>query len=195
MRTIIANAFVSLDLVMQGPSDPEEDRDGGFDLGGWFMPYWHDDIGTHVLESMSTYDAILLGRKTYEMHAAAFAPIPAAAGDPVAGHMNNTRKYLVSTTLQRADWQNTTLISKDVADAVRALKQQPGQTIEISGSCTLVHALLQADLIDEVGLTICPVVLGQGKRIFPAGYHAAFKVAETKTFPSGANYMRLQRDR
>ena len=193
MRKIIVGMFVSLDGVVQAPGHPDEDREGGFEQGGWTMPYWHDDIGTTIFASMGASDAMLLGRKTYQGFAAAFSPAP--AGDPFADYMNNTPKYVVSTTLKEADWKNSTLISSNVADEVRRLKQQPGKDISISGSGTLVQSLMQHDLIDEYRLLVYPVVLGKGKRLFPDGLKATLKLVETKVFSSGVVLLRYQSDR
>lgn len=191
MRKIIVGMFVSLDGVVQAPGHPEEDREGGFEHGGWTMPYWHDDIGQTIFASMSASDALLLGRKTYQGFAAAFASAP--AGDPFADYMNHTPKYVVSTTLKTVDWKNSTLLN-GMAE-VRQLKQQPGKDILISGSGTLVHSLMQHDLIDEYNLLVYPVTLGKGKRLFPDGLNLTLKLVETKSFGSGVVLLRYQPDR
>src|SRR5690606_32641058 len=118
-----------------------------FTHGGWTQPYWHDDIGTHFFEAMSQADALLLGRKTWQIHGGAFE---AMEGDPFADAMNEIRKYVVSTTLESASaWRNSTLIRDNVVEAVRELKQQPGQNILSDGSSVLVQELAKHDLIDE----------------------------------------------
>lgn len=193
MRKIVVGEFVSLDGVVQAPGDPDEDREGGFELGGWTMPYWHDDIGMTVFASMNASDALLLGRKTYQGFAAAFGSAP--AGDPFNDHMNNTPKFVVSTTLKTVDWVNSTLIRGNVADEVLKLKQQPGKDISISGSGTLVQALMKHDLIDEYNLLVYPVVLGKGKRLFPDGLNAALKLVETKTFSTGVVLLSYRHER
>lgn len=194
MRKIIVSEFVSLDGVMQAPGGAEEDSEGGFAYGGWTGPYWHDDIGANLLEQINQSDALLLGRKTWQGHAGAFEPAP--AGDPFAGLLNSLRKYVVSTTLKSADaWRNSTIISKNVVDEVRKLKEQPGKDIYVDGSSVLVHTLAQADLVDEYHLLVFPIVLGSGKRVFPDGLYSGLKLIETKSFPSGVISLRYQPDR
>jgi dihydrofolate reductase len=193
MRKIVVGEFVSLDGVMQAPGHSDEDREAGFTQGGWTMPYWHDDIGQVLFEAMQASDAMLLGRKTYQGFAAAFAAMP--AGDPFVDHMNNTPKHVVSTTLATAEWQNSTLIKSNVIEEVGKLKQQPGKDISISGSCQLVHTLMPHDLVDEYGLLVYPIVLGSGKRLFPNGFETKLKLVESKTFPTGVMFLRYVPDK
>ena len=194
MRKITVAEFVSLDGVMQAPGGAEEDTDGGFAYGGWTGPYWHDDIGATILQELSQSDTLLLGRKTWQTHAEAFEPTP--AGDPFADVLNNLRKYVVSTTLKSADaWRNSTIISENVVDEVRKLKEQPGKDIYVDGSSVLVHTLAQSDLVDEYSLLVFPILLGSGKRVFPDGFYAGLKLIETKSFPSGVILLRYQPDR
>ncbi len=150
MRTIVVSEFVSLDGVMQAPGGKDEDTEGGFAYGGWTWPYWHDEIGAHFAQVMSESDAMLLGRKTWQIHGGAFEPM--AEGDPFGDVMNAMAKYVVSTTLtSAAAWRNSTLISGDVVEQVRALKAQPGKNIVIDGSSVLVHTLARHDLQIEGG--------------------------------------------
>jgi len=193
MRKIVVGEFVSLDGVMQAPGHSEEDREAGFTQGGWTMPYWHDEIGMVMFGSMQASDAMLLGRKTYQGFAGAFAAAP--AGDPFVDHMNNTPKYVVSTTLDKAEWQNSTLIKGNVVEEIRKLKQQPGKDISVSGSCQLVHTLVQNDLVDEYSLLVYPLVLGNGKRLFPNGVDTKLKLVESKTFPTGVMLLRYVPDK
>lgn len=191
MRKITVSEFVSLDGVMQAPGGADEDTEGGFTHGGWTWPYWHDDIGANFLNEINQADTLLLGRKTWQTHAAAFEPMP--AGDPFGDVMNSLRKYVVSTTLKSAEaWQNSSIISQNVVEEVRKLKEQPGKDIYIDGSSVLVHTLAQSDLVDEFSLLVFPVVLGSGKRVFPDGFHAPLKLVETKSFPSGVILLRYQ---
>jgi dihydrofolate reductase len=191
MRKIVVAEFMSLDGVMQAPGGETEDTEGGFTHGGWTMPYWHDDIGAHFMQAMEETDTFLLGRKTWQIHGGAFEPMP--AGDPFGDVMNSKKKYVVSTTLTSADaWRNSTLISSNVIEAVRTLKQQPGKNIYIDGSSVLVHALAPHGLIDEYSLLVYPVVLGSGKRVFPDGVHIPLKLVESQPFPSGVVLMRYQ---
>src|SRR5215217_2435608 len=160
MRKLVASFFMSLDGVVQGPG-PGDD----FELAGWTMPYWDDDIAAFVGAGMQAADTLLLGRVTYQGFAAAFA----SSTGPDAEVMNSYRKYVVSTTLQQADWNNSSLIRGNLVEEVTRLKQQEGQDIGMSGSGTLVQSLLRHNLIDELNLLIYPVVLGRGKRLFEDG--------------------------
>jgi dihydrofolate reductase len=194
MRKIIVSEFVSLDGVIQAPGGAEEDTDGGFAHGGWTGPYWHDAIGESILQELNQADTFLLGRKTWQTHAEAFEPAP--ANDPFATLLNGLKKYVVSTMLKSADaWRNTTIISENVEDEVRKLKEQPGKDIYVDGSSVLVHSLARAGLVDEYHLLVFPLVLGSGKRVFPDGYTSGLKLVETKTFPSGVVLMRYQPER
>ena len=184
MRKIIVSEFVSLDGVMQAPGGADEDTEGGFAHGGWTAPYWHDEIGAHFAQEMSEGDTLLLGRKTWQIHGGAWEPM--AAGDPFADVMNAMPKYVVSTTLtSTAAWRNSTLISGNVAEEVRALKAQPGKNILIDGSSVLIHSLAQNDLIDEYHLLVYPVVLGGGKKVFPDGVRLNLRLVEARPVPSG----------
>lgn len=191
MRELIVAEFITLDGVIQAPGAEDEDTEGGFTHGGWTLPYWHDDIGTHFFQAMSQADAILLGRKTWQIHGAAFEPM---AGDPFGDVMNNIRKYVVSTTLKTASaWRNSTLISDNVVDTVRQLKQQPGKNILVDGSSVLTQALAQSDLIDEYSLHVYPIVLGGGKRLYPEGKRLDLTLVEVTPLPTGVVFMRYRR--
>ncbi|HET6763873.1 MAG TPA: dihydrofolate reductase family protein [Longimicrobiaceae bacterium] len=183
MRKLIVSEFVTLDGVMQAPGGPDEDRDGGFEHGGWTLPYWHDDIGQSFLDLMEDCDAFLLGRRTYVTHAEAFEPMP--PGNPFGDVMNAKKKYVVSRTLQNPIWRDTTIIRDNVIEAVRALKAQPGGTIMTDGSSQLVHALLEHGLVDELRLLLYPITLGGGKRVLPEGVHAAFELKAATPYPTG----------
>jgi dihydrofolate reductase len=191
MRELIVAEFITLDGVIQAPGGANEDTEGGFSYGGWTQPYWHDDIGAHFFQAMSQADALLLGRKTWEIHGGAFETIE---GDPFADALNNMRKYVVSTTLENASaWRNSTLIRKDVVEAVRQLKQQPGKNILIDGSSVLIHVLAQYDLVDEYSLHVYPLVLGGGKRLFPEGKRLDLTLVEAAPLPTGVVFMRYRR--
>jgi dihydrofolate reductase len=172
MRKLIVSEFVTLDGVMQAPGGKDEDRDGGFEHGGWTVPYWHDDIGNSFFALIKDCDALLLGRRTYVTHAEAFEPM--APGDPFGDALNAPRKYVVSKTLEQPTWRNTTIIRENVIESVRALKAQPGKSILTDGSSQLVHALLAHDLVDELHLLVYPLTLGSGKRVLPNGVYAKF---------------------
>lgn len=184
MRKIIVSEFMSLDNVIQAPGGAEEDTDGGFTQGGWTWPFWHDDIGAHFFEAMSRSDALLLGRKTWQIHGGAFDPMP--EGDPFGDLMNGKQKYVVSTTLTSASaWRNSTLLSGNVIEEIRALKDRPGQDILIDGSSVLIHSLAEHDLIDEYSLWVYPLVLGKGKKLFAEGMPLTLRLVEAKPLPSG----------
>lgn len=194
MRKIVVSEFMSLDGVIQAPGGKDEDTEGGFTQGGWTWPYWHDEIGARFGQAMSESDAILLGRKTWQIHGGAFEPM--AAGDPFGDMMNAMPKYVVSTTLTSADaWRNSTLINGDVVAAVRALKEQPGKNIIMDGSSKLIHTLAQNDLIDEYDLIVYPVALGGGKRIFADGARVNLRLVEAKPLPSGVVVTRYEVER
>lgn len=183
MRKLIVHEFITLDGVIQAPGGPDEDTDGGFAHGGWTLPFWHDDIGMAFGALMQDVDAFLLGRRTYVTHADAFEPMP--AGDPFGDMMNGPAKYVVSKTLEKPRWRNTTVIRQDVVGAVRALKASPGKNILCDGSSQLLHTLLANDLVDELHLSLYPLSLGGGKRLFPDGASSRFTLASAKPYPTG----------
>ena len=183
MRKLLVSEFVSLDGVIQAPGGKDEDRDGGFEHGGWTWPYWHDDMGKSFLALMQGVDALLLGRRTYVTHAEAFEPMP--PGNPFGDAMNAPKKYVVSRTLEKPIWRNTTIIRDNVIESVRALKVEPGGTIVTDGSSQLVHALLANDLVDELHLLVFPLTLGNGKRLLPPGLHKTFRLTSATPYPSG----------
>ena len=190
MRELIVAEFMSLDGVRQAPGGADEDTDGGFQHGGWTRPYWHDDIGAHFFAAFSQADALLLGRKTWQIHGGAFEPM---VNDPFGDAMNGIAKYVVSTTLKSAsDWRNSTLIRSNVVEAVRELKQQPGKNILIDGSSVLMHTLIQEELVDEYMLHVYPLVLGGGKRLFPAGTRVNLNLVESQALPTGVVFQRYR---
>ena len=127
MRKLIVSEFMSMDGVMQAPGGKDEDRDGGFEHGGWTLPYWHDDIGARFEELLRDVDALLLGRRTYLIHAEAFEPMPSE--DP----FGDVKKYVVSRTLERPIWRNTTIIRHNVMESVRAKRCQ-NRRVDVIGS-------------------------------------------------------------
>jgi dihydrofolate reductase len=183
MRKLIVSEFITLDGVIQAPGGEDEDRDGGFAHAGWTRQFWHDDIGKSYGARMKDVDAFLLGRRTYLGHAAAFEPMP--AGDFFGDMMNTPAKYVVSKTLEKPTWRNSTIIRDDVVAAVRALKAQPGKNIMTDGSSQLVQTLLANDLVDELHLLVYPISLGGGKRLFPTGTRTQFTLVETTPYPTG----------
>jgi dihydrofolate reductase len=191
MKKIIVAEFITLDGVMQAPGGADEDTDGGFVHGGWTWPYWHDDIGKHFFEAMAQADTLLLGRKTWQIHGGAFEPMP--VGDPFGDLMNNVRKVVVSTTLKSAAaWRNSTLISSNIVEEVRKLKEQTGKNILIDGSSALIHTLVENDLVDEYSLHVYPLVLGSGKRLFPDAKRINLKLIESQALPTGVVFQQYQ---
>jgi dihydrofolate reductase len=180
MRILAVNSFVSLDGVMQSPGGPDEDPTGGFTLGGWAVNYFDDEMLAMVADS-GPYE-LLLGRGTYEIFAAHW---PYDEG-PIADHLNSTRKHVASTTLEKAEWNNSTLITGDVAKYITDLKSQDGPEIQVHGSPGLIQTLLEHDLIDEYRLWIFPVVVGAGKRFFGDGTSpGALKLVNSKVSSTG----------
>ena len=190
MRELVIAEFITLDGVIQAPGGDVEDTEGGFVHGGWTIPYWHDAIGEHFFQAMSQADTLLLGRKTWEIHGGAFEPME---DDPFGSAMNAVRKYVVSTTLASAGaWRNSTLISRNVVDEVRKLKQEPGKNILLDGSSVLAHTLIENDLVDEFALHVYPLVLGSGKRLFPDGKRLNLTLVESQMLPTGVVYQRYR---
>jgi dihydrofolate reductase len=193
MRKLIVSEFMTLDGVIQAPGGKDEDTDGGFEHGGWTMPYWHDDIGKSFDALMQDVDALLLGRRTYVTHAQAFEPMP--PGDPFGDMMNAPKKYVVSRTLEKPLWRDTTIIRDNVIESVRALKAQSGKSIVTDGSSQLVHSLLAHDLVDELHLLVYPLTLGSGKRLMPGGVHTTFALRSATPYPSGVVGLHYARHR
>lgn len=190
MRKLIVLSFVSLDGVMQAPGGPDEDRSGGFEYGGWTVPYFDEFSGKVMSEQMGRPFDLLLGRKTYEIFAAYW---PLHDADLGTG-LNRATKYVASKTLEKLDWKPSVLIKGDVAAEVRKIKGQHGPDLQVHGSGDLIQTLLKNELVDELWLKIFPVTLGPGKRLFARGaVPVSFKLLESRTSPSGiiiANYAR-----
>ena len=193
MRKLIVSEFMSLDGVIQAPGGKEEDTDGGFQHGGWTIPYWHDDIGKAFGALMQDVDAFLLGRRTYVTHAEAFEPMP--KGDFFGDMMNAPKKYVVSKTLKKPIWRNTTIIRDNIIESVRALKAEPGKNIVLDGSSQLLHALLKHDLVDDLYLTLYPLALGSGKRALPDGVSTKFNLVSATPYPTGVVGLHYARKR
>ena len=192
MPKIIVNAFVTLDGVMQAPGGPDEDREGGFPHGGWQAPYVDETMGRLVTQGFADADGFLLGRKTYDIFAN-YWPKITDPDNAIASALNSRPKHVVSRSLERAAWNNSSLIKGDVVAELRKLREQPGRTVQTWGSTELLQTLLYNDLIDEYRLFIYPVVLGSGKRLFGHGtVSAAFKPVESAASGKGGIYLRLE---
>lgn len=171
MRKLSALELISLDGVMESPEE-------------WAPPYSNDEMEEANAAGMAASGAMLLGRVTYEGLAAYWPNQP--SGDPMVDHINSARKYVVSTTLEEVEWNNSTLITENIVEEITELKQQPGESITIIGSGALVRSLLQDELLDELRLMVHPVVLGDGKRLFESGSdREALELVESKTFDTG----------
>jgi dihydrofolate reductase len=186
MRVVVSE-FMSLDGVVQAPGGKEEDTEGGFAHGGWSMPYFDPDtMGPAFDQAMGTTDALLFGRRTWQVMAGAW---PGRAGDPFADWMNSVRKYVASRTLSEADmtWTNSVLLPADDAiGAVRRLRDGAGRDLQVMGSASVARALLEHDLVDELRLMIEPILLGGGKRIFADDRRARpLKLVSTTTSSTG----------
>jgi dihydrofolate reductase len=169
MARLVVSEFLTLDGVMQAPGGPDEDRRGGFEHGGWQQSYFDDIFGKAITEGIAGAGGFVLGRKTYEIFAGYWPTAPAEERE-VAEPLNSLPKYVASRTLREPlAWNNSTLISGDMVDGLRKLKQQPGKDLLVIGSGDLAQTLIEHDLVDEYNLMIHPVVLGSGARLFRDG--------------------------
>jgi len=170
MRKIVANFYLSLDGVMEAPDK-------------WTFPYFNDQLGQAVAAGFASSDALLMGRVNYQEWAAYW---PASTDQPIADVMNNIRKYVVTTTLDTVEWNNSTLIKGDLAEEITKLKQQPGKNIAMSGSATLAEWLLHEGLLDELRVMVHPIVVGQGRRLFTDGKpQQTLELVDSKTYRTG----------
>jgi dihydrofolate reductase len=185
------HTFLTLDGVMQGPGGADEDTSGGFERGGWLVPYVDVGFGEVVDGWFRQADAILLGRTTYDLMFPYWSQVPDSE-NIAAEKLNGLPKYVASRTLTDPRWQHTTVLDGDVLEQVRALKEQPGRELQVHGSCGLARGLHAAGLIDEYRLLVFPVVVGQGKRLFTDGMPASgFIVTETRMTTAGVAYSAL----
>jgi dihydrofolate reductase len=179
MRKIVVTEFMSLDGVIEDPGGGES-----FDRGGWSFKFSDPEGMAYKLDEVRTHDALLLGRVTYEGFAAAWPGVTDEVG--FADKMNAMPKFVVSTTLEKLEWNNSTLLTGNVAEAVAELKQRPGGDILVAGSRTLVQMLMRHDLVDEYRLMMFPIVLGAGKRLFgELDAESVLRLDEAKTLDSG----------
>ncbi|EPJ38399.1 hypothetical protein STAFG_4522 [Streptomyces afghaniensis 772] len=183
MMKLVVQEFLSLDGVSQGPGAPDEDTSDGFERGGWFVPHLDEEFERLAGSWLGEADALLFGRRTYQNFARDW---PAMTDHPLAGIMNGLPKYVASQSLTTAGWEPTTILSGDVPAQVAELKRQPGRELQIHGSARLAQSLLAAGLIDTLRLVIAPVVVGQGRRLFPdGGAPAGLRLAGHRTTPGG----------
>jgi dihydrofolate reductase len=192
MRKIIVAEFMSLDGVIQGPGGPEEDPSGEFRLGGWQAPFTDDAIGQDIKDLHSQPFELLLGRRTYDIWAAYWPHVE--SGNPIADLFNTVAKHIATHRPDSLDWQNSHALKGNIADAVRALKDQNGDNLLTWGSGELVRQLLAAGLVDELRLQIYPVVLGPGKRLFGDNAEASsFTLSHSTITPGGVVITRYVR--
>ncbi|HVO69078.1 MAG TPA: dihydrofolate reductase family protein, partial [Aggregatilineaceae bacterium] len=179
MRKVVATEYITLDGVMEDPGGGEKTGHGG-----WSFQFWNEEAAKFKFDELFASDALLLGRVTYQGFAKAWPSMRDEAG--FADRMNNLPKYVVSTTLQTVEWNNSRLIKGNIAEEVSRLKQQPGKDILLAGSAALVNTLMQHDLIDEYRLMVHPIIVGGGKRLFGDGINKkVLRLVDTKTFSSG----------
>ena len=183
MRLVVIN-HVTLDGVMQAPARPDEDSRGGFQHGGWAVPYSDSSMAAAAGESMATTGGLILGRRTYEDF---YSVWPKRTDNPYTEVLNNAQKYVASRKLiEPLPWVNSTLLKGDAAQAVAMLKEQPGKDLVILGSGELVRSLMRSNLIDQYILLIHPLLLGSGQRLFPdAGSPQALRLVDSKTTTTG----------
>ncbi|GGU24447.1 dihydrofolate reductase family protein [Streptomyces lavendofoliae] len=185
MAKLTLTTFMTLDGVMQAPGGPDEDRTDGFAYGGWSVPFVDEEFGRFMDGVFGRVDAFLLGRRTYEIFAA-YWPHVTDENDPVASRLNALPKYVVSRTLDKAGWNNSTVLGGDLAEDVGRLKQGPGEEIQVHGSARLAQSLIALGLVDELNLLVYPVFLGKGRRLFPeGGSPTAFELTGHRTTSTG----------
>lgn len=191
MGKLVVGIFLTLDGVYQAPGGQDEDREGGFEYGGWTWPYWDDEIGRRVVEATTASGALLLGRKTHDIFAASWPNADEA--DPIAHHLNSVPKYVASRTLTTSDWNNTRVLKGDVVAEVTKFKDEYNETA-VTGSGQLIQTLLQGDLVDVFRLWTFPVIIGSGKRLFGDGtLPGALKLTDSWTSGTGVTFNTYER--
>jgi dihydrofolate reductase len=187
MRNIVVNTFSTLDGIMQAPGAPGEDTSGGFQWGGWSVNYWDEMMGKAMDAFMGKEFDLLLGRKTYEIFAAHWPFVKPDTPDyETALKINAARKYVVTRTLDRADWKESTIIKGDFAKQIADLKMQGGLDLQVHGSSNLIQTLLKNDLVNKLHVWIFPLTIGSGKRLFAEGtLPANFKLTDSKVSTTG----------
>ena len=190
MGKLVVHMFMTLDGVIQAPGRLDEDREGGFGYGGWQAPYDDAESGQLIEADYARLDALLLGRKTYEIWAPYWQQAPAS--NPFTKLLNEKPKYVASRTLTSVDWNNSKLLDADVATSVPLLKERYAE-VHVAGSSDLIQTLLRHELIDHMNIWQYPVLLGKGKRFFDSGtIPAALQLLESRTFPSGSILLRYE---
>ncbi|ANN76323.1 dihydrofolate reductase family protein [Bordetella flabilis] len=195
MRTLTVSAFISLDGVIQAPGGPEEDRSGDFRLGGWIVPYADEATGQNLRDVLAQPFELLLGRRTYDIFAAYWPRVPAdSRSGAIAELFNRVPKHVATHRSASLDWRNSNALQGDLTGAIRLLKRQEGANLLTFGSGDLVRQLLAAGLVDDLRLSIYPVMLGHGKRLFGDDAAAsAFHLAHSIQTPGGVLITRYTR--
>jgi dihydrofolate reductase len=189
MRKIVVSEYVTLDGVMEDPGGGDKSK-----YGGWSLQFWNEQAMKFKYDELFACDALLLGRVTYDGFAKAWPAMKEETGD-FGERMNNISKFVVSTTLKAAEWNNSTIINNNVVTKIKALKEQAGQDILVEGSAELVQALMRDDLIDEFRLMIHPIAVGGGKHLFGEGSdRKVLKLVDAKPFSSGIVVLTYQLD-
>lgn len=185
MRLTITT-FLTVDGVMQSPGGPDEDRAGGFDLGGWLPPLFDETVGEYMGQIFGRVDAFLLGRRTYDIFAGYWPYITDPAQEPITGPLNRLPKYVATTQRDELTWSGSQRLEGKLATAVAELKARPGRELQVHGSGALAKSLLAEGLVDAYHLLIFPVILGQGQRLFTDGVPpAGLRLVDSRTSGSG----------
>lgn len=188
MRLTITT-FLTLDGVLQAPGGPDEDRSGGFDLGGWVMPHFDDSVGAYMSEVFTHADGFLLGRRTYDIFAA-WWPQVTDPQDPIAGPLNRLPKHVATTRDDELTWAGAQRLDGDLAEAVADLKRRPGRELQVHGSGALAQSLMREGLIDTYRLLVFPVVLGRGRRLFVEGVPpVGLRLTDSRTSGTGVTML------
>jgi dihydrofolate reductase len=183
MRKILITTFVTLDGVMQAPGGPEEDPTGDFKYGGWSFHYWDDSMGTVMDEFISKPFELLLGRKTYDIFAAHW---PHVKNEPIADKFNSTKKYVVSNSLEKTNWNNSFIVNDNVIEKIKDLKKENGPELQVHGSSNFIQTLIKNNLVDEYHVWTFPITVGNGKRLFGDGtIPINLKLIKSKTSSTG----------
>ncbi|MDQ0894968.1 dihydrofolate reductase family protein [Agromyces ramosus] len=189
---LITNTQITVDGVMQANGGNNPELDPGFERGGWALPLGDEESIGYIAECYQRADAFLFGRRTYELFAGYWG-VKDALDNPFSGALNTRPKFVASNTLSEATWAGTTVLSGDLEAAIRELKARPGGELQVHGSGQLIRWLLERELVDEMTLIVCPVIVGAGTRLFPdEGRDFALELLESRTFPTGITVQRYR---
>ena len=190
---LTTTTMVTVDGVMQGLGGPNEDRRGGFERGGWVTPLFDQEAMAFLNQVYGRAEGFLFGRRTYEIFAGSWGAMPDPGGNPIWTALHTKPKYLASTTLTDPRWADTTVLSGDLGAAIAELTATPGGELQVHGSGALVRWLLANQLVDELTLLVCPVVVGQGRRLFPdTGPDIALELVASRSTPKGVTIQRYR---